>query len=195
MNYAQPPLPGMGRDAILGKKRSVNLQPTLPGMGKVERVSAPKEKVSKPKTGLGEEIRQGNLPMVMTAPEIIKHYDLGDAPYPPSKTSEGKTTERRAEEKKLMARKLRESKTGAEYNSHYPKDPSNSTPTLHESIANKGYVPDANPRENIRISAGDFYGMTGNMSNAQLPRVMDGHHRLAALRNLHPKQFLPINYF
>jgi hypothetical protein len=185
----------MGRDAILGKERSVNLQPTLPGMGKVERVSAPKEKVSKPKKGLGEEIRQGNLPMFMTAPEIIKHYDLNDAGGSSSKTSEGKTTERRAKEKKLMARKLRESKTGAENDSHSPKDPNNSTPTLHESIAKKGYVPDADPEENITISAGDYYGTPGNMSNAKLPKVLDGHHRLAALRNLHPKQFLPIDYF
>ena len=197
MNYAQPPLPGMGRDATLGKKRSVNLQPMLPGMGKVERVSAPKEKVSKPKTGLGEEIRQGNLPMIMTAPEVIKHYDLGDVPYHPATlTSEGKTNARRAKEKKLMARKLRESKTGPTDNSHYPKHPDDTSDTMHEGIARLGYVHNEyDPKENIIVSAGNFFSAKpNNMSNEFLPRVLNGHHRLAALRNLHPKQFIPIEY-
>ena len=65
----QPPLPGMGKDAVRGKKKK-STQPTLPGMQKMERSFVPKSdepKAKKSKTGLGEEIRQGNLPMFMTA--------------------------------------------------------------------------------------------------------------------------------
>ena len=181
----------MGKDAILGKKRSVNLQPTLPGMDKVERVRAPKEKTTKPKTGLGEEIRQGNIPMIMTAPELIKHYDLGDALMDDTETSEGKTPRRRSREKNMMSRKLRESKTGPEDYSHNPRKDT-STPSLYESIAEKGVTDPIHV--DLGLPAHPWSNSQWSMRNDKLPVVRDGHHRLAAMRNLHPKQFIPIEY-
>ena len=200
----QPPLPGMGKDAVRGKKKK-STQPTLPGMKKMERSFVPKSdepKAKKSKTGLGEELRQGNLPMFMTAGEQIKHFDLGDAGMARTMTQNGKSDYRKRREKGLMARKLRESKTGSMYNS-WEKAARPGVISLHDSIAEHGFD---QSQGSVHVTAGRPATLTGwrdpakkypkdlSTSNDTLPEVINGHHRLAAMRNLHPKQFMSVMY-
>jgi uncharacterized protein YdhG (YjbR/CyaY superfamily) len=189
----------MGKDAIKGKKKKPSVtQPTLPGMGSVKRVKPAKPETPveapaqvKKKTGLGEEIKQGYLPMFMTPGEMINHFTLADAAAGPSKTAEGKSDLVKQKEKSMMARKLRESKTGSVYNSHRRALPG--VPTLHQSIAENGFDHTTSfIKVNSQGARVPRYG--GPLDNTFLPEVVDGHHRLAALRNLNPNQFIPVRY-
>jgi hypothetical protein len=183
-------------------------QPTLPGMGPVKRVRKPVDETTvepKPKgrkNKLGEELKAGNRPMFMTAGEIIRHSNLTDTgEWYGQHAGEPKSPEQKADEKGLMAKKLRESKTGTYFNSHLKKEyqrVSDTVPSLHEKIKEEGYDTD----EPITIQEDAFPQSKWN-DRGYLERtgptkytfsLYDGHHRMAAQRNLNPKQFLPVNF-
>jgi hypothetical protein len=202
----QPPLPGMGRAAVKraalnkGPKKPPAKQPTLPGLGKVTRVQPPKPEgpVEKPvrakaptaKEKLRAELTAGNIPMFMTAKEITTHLDLGDAGGAITPRGEEKSSQRKRRESNMMQRKLQESRTGTSYNAHVKKEYQGQTfhdgkwmdatesPSLHESLSELGYK-------------GSPLPVVAYRNNGIL---VNGHHRVAAMRNINPKQFLPVSF-
>jgi len=211
----QPPLPGMGKDAIKGRKKTLK-QPTLPGFSNASlkgmRVSKPvsetpaeKKKAPKKKT-LKNDLVEGNRPMFMTAGEIVKHANLGDAGMRNETwIGDEKSPSQVNKEKYVMFKKLKESKTGTIRNSHTRKEyqsgwaihngqevRSSELPSLHENISQEGFK-------------GSFPILEGTASLTKLGsnkrpitlrslNVYEGHHRLAAMRNVNPKQFMSIDW-
>ena len=205
----QPPLPGFGKAAVqrAAFKKALNKnpakQPTLPGMGNIKREVAPQpeEPVEKParerkrssSQKLGDELTQGNLPMFMNSKEITKHLDLGDAGGVSTPLGGDKHPTRKYRERKMMQRKLIESRTGTSENSHVKKEYQRSytdffsgnrvhtseLPSLHESLSKDGYKGEPLPVSRVGRSKGT---------------LINGHHRVAAMRNINPKQFLPIEW-
>jgi hypothetical protein len=196
----------MGRAAVQraalnkGPKKPPVKQPTLPGLGKVTRVqpSKPEGPVEKPvraksptaKQKLHSELTAGNVPMFMTAQEITTHLDLGDAGGHTTPRGEAKSLQRKRKESNMMQRKLRESRSGTSFNAHVKKEyqghvlhdgkwmDATESPSLHESLSEKGY--EGSP---LPVVA---YRNNGTLIN--------GHHRVAAMRNINPKQFLPVKF-
>lgn len=152
----------------------------FPGMGKVQRVKTEKPKpVKERKSKLSQELQAGNRPMFMTAGEVIKHANLTDAGTATWIDAGDKKTPRQvSRERRLMEQKLKESKTGTMFDSHRRRYENQDIPSLYESIAKRG-LEGSLTLHNSYATALDLY---------------QGHHRLAAMRNLHPKQFIPIEY-
>ena len=211
----QPPLPGMGRDAVKGKKKTLK-QPTLPGFSnasvKSMRVSKPvsetpvaKKQPAKKRT-LGQELVEGNRPIFMTAGEVVKHANLGDAGMR-NETWIGDSNPQTQvnKEKYVMSKKLKESKTGTLRNSHTRKEHqsgwaihdgkevrSSDLPSLHENIATEGFKGSFPLLEGT--AALSKLGSHNRPITLRSLNVFEGHHRLAAMRNLNPKQFIPIDW-
>lgn len=188
-------------------------QLALPGMQAPKRV---KKEVEKPtssgkftdklleKDKLRGEMVAGNRPMFMTASEIVRLSNLGDAGYRSEAPLERPKTERqKSREQNLLTKKLKESKTGTTLSSHSKREHQDGwtiedgkemrvseLPSLHESIAKEGFK-GSFPLLWNRHKRGPIGepGTTENYLN-----VFEGHHRLAAMRNLHPKQFMPIKW-
>jgi len=188
----QPPLPGMGKDAIKGKKKPSVTQPKLPGMGTMKRTKAakPETPVEKPARAkklssmakLGQEMDQGHLPMYMTAKEMTTHLDMGDAPIALETPFRGKKNAlRKRVENRTMNKKLNEARVGKAMNAHSARW-NDSDPTFMDSLKEKGY--DYNEGGSFPISMRG--GSKGIMTN--------GHHRVAALRHLNSQQFLPLRW-
>lgn len=184
----QPPLPGMGRDAILGKKRVKNLQPTLPGMSKMQKQKAkaeeqaPVEDKKPKKSSLRSELASGNRPMFMTPREIAANVNMGDAGMTWSAhLGQEKSRGQKSTESLLLQKKLRQSKSNPSYSSHW-KDSHYTGPTLHESLKDEGF------QGTFNIAEGT------NGTNSVYMSINDQHHRLAALRNLSPNQFIPVKF-
>ena len=181
----------------------------FPGMDKIKREKKPKPEVAevkyrKPRTDkLHEELSAGNRPMFMTAGEITKHANLMDAgTWNRTWLPDKKDSEQLSAEKYVMAKKLKESKTGTASNSHLLKRyqgaydrfgswrPSQEE-SLHESIARQGLT-----------SPIDLWEHEAAFSNIGSPKstrrysinLHEGHHRVAAMRNINPKQFIAINW-
>ena len=180
----------------------------LPGMDKIKREKKPKPektyKKRKPRYDkLGGELVAGNRPMFMTAGEIVKHANLSDAGmYNRTWIPERKDSYQLSKEKYVMAEKLKESKTGTASNSHTPKRyqgaydrfgswrPSQEE-SLHESIARKGLT---SPIDLIENEA-SFSTLGSNKYTLRHSiNLGEGHHRVAAMRNINPKQFIAINW-
>ena len=181
----------------------------LPGMDKIKREKKPKPEVAevkerKPRTNkLHEELSAGNRPMFMTAGEIVKHANLSDADaYNATWLPDKKSKVQVADEKYVMAQKLRESKTGTASNSHILKRyqgaydrfgswrPSQQE-SLHESISRQGL---RLPIDLIENEAA-FSKIGSNTSTRRYSiNLGEGHHRVAAMRNINPKQFIAINW-
>lgn len=122
------------------------------------------------KDNLGKELAEGNRPMFMTAGEIVKHINLNDSSQRYSVNfGEEKSPDLKSRDKTTMRRKLRQSRSSADSALHGAG--------LHKSIKTQGFK----GRFNIID-----YGHEG--------RLFEGHHRLAAQRNLNPKQFNSINW-
>ncbi len=122
------------------------------------------------KDNLGKELAEGNRPMFMTAGEIVKHVSLNDSNTRVGVTfGEEKSPDLKNRDSNTLRKKLRQSKSSADSNAHGAG--------LYESIKNQGFK----GRFNITD-----YGHEG--------RLFEGHHRLAAQRNINPKQFNSINW-
>lgn len=180
----------------------------LPGMGDIKREKKPKPKPEvtyrKPrKDKLHEELSAGNRPMFMTAGEIVKHANLTDAgmrnnTWLPDK----KDSYQLSSEKNMMAKKLTEAKTGTARNSHTPKryqgeydrfgawKPSQEE-SLHESIARQGLT---SPIDLIENEASFSRLGSNKYETRHSINLYEGHHRVAAMRNINPKQFIAINW-
>jgi hypothetical protein len=190
-------------------------QLTFPGMKAPKPVKPVKEEVTSSgkasdkllqKDKLRSEMVAGNRPMFMTAGEVIRLGNLSDAGYRNNAPLHmPKSNKQKNAEKYIMDKKLKESKTGTIKNSHLKADyqtgwtihngqevRSSSLPSLHDSIAEEGFkgsfpLGEANAKE---------YKLSSNKpgKNITYVNVFEGHHRLAAMRNLHPKQFIPIEW-
>lgn len=122
------------------------------------------------KNNLGKELAEGNRPMFMTAGEIVKHINLNDSSTRVGVAfGEEKSPDLKSRDSNTLRRKLRQSRSSADSNAHGAG--------LHESIKTQGFKG--------RFNIVD-YGHEG--------RMFEGHHRLAAQRNLNPKQFNSINW-
>jgi len=122
------------------------------------------------KNNLGKELAEGNRPMFMTAGEIVKHISLNDSNTLVGVSyGEEKSPDLKSRDNNTLRKKLRQSKSSTDSNAHGAG--------LHESIKTQGFK----GRFNITD-----YGHEG--------RLFEGHHRLAAQRNLNPKQFNSINW-
>ena len=208
-----PPLPGMGRAAVRGKKKTLK-QPTLPGFSNASvkgmRTSKPvsetpvkKEQPAKKRT-FEQELIEGNRPIFMTSSEVTKHANLNDAGYRNETAVGDKKSKKQAnQEKYVMARKLKESKTGTVRTSHTPREQqsgwtvhngeevrTSSLPSLHEEISKKGFK-GSFPLLEAHAKVG-MLGHSGN--NKNFINVWEGHHRLATMRNINPKQFMAIDW-
>lgn len=120
---------------------------------------------------LGKELAAGHLPMFMTPDEVIEHHHLGDGHYLENPNHIGpKTPEQKTADEATMKYKLEDAKHPQSYDGHM---------SLYDSIKEVGVQ---NP---INVGYSPY-----------IPRgiVTNGHHRLAAARNLNPKQFLPVKY-
>jgi hypothetical protein len=117
------------------------------------------------KDNLGKELAEGNRPMFMTAGEIVKHINLNDSSQRYGTVfGEDKEAWLKDRDQNTLRRKLRQSRSSANSDTHGAG--------LHESIKTQGFKG--------RFNIVD-YGHEG--------RLFEGHHRLAAQRNLNPKQF------
>lgn len=212
----QPPLPGMGKDAILGKKKKSFAQPALPGLGNAAvknlRVKATKPEIEiakeKPakKNTLKKELVEGNRPMFMTAGEIVKHANLADAGmYNNTWLGDDKPESQVNKEKYVMSKKLKESKTGTLNNSHTRKDYQHGwavhngaqvrvseLPSLHEHLSEQGFHGSFPLLETT--AALSKLGSHNRPITLRGINVFEGHHRLAAMRNINPKQFMAIDW-
>lgn len=153
---------------------------------------------------LRNEMVAGNRPMFMTASEIVRLGNLSDAGYrSEAPLDRPKSRKQKTAEQNVMSKKLEESKTGTTINSHTKKQYQtgwtfinnqearvSELPSLHESIAKEGY------RGSFPIQEMEYRrGPIGEVGKPEhYLNVFEGHHRLAAMRNLHPKQFLPIEW-
>lgn len=211
----QLPLPGMSRAKILGKDKEPR-QLTFRGMGKMKKTKVaptkePKQeevKVKKERAPrqdkLRSEMASGNRPMFMTPSEITRIANLGDAGHRnASSIAGGKSSGQKSREQNLLTKKLRESKTGTISSSHTKAEYQDgwtihngqevrrsSLPSLHESIATEGFK-GSFPLEETTMAIGPI-GKPGKIE--RYLNVYEGHHRLAALRNLNKNQFVPIEY-
>jgi hypothetical protein len=122
------------------------------------------------KDNLGKELAEGNRPMFMTAGEIVKHISLNDSSQRHSTVfGEDKEAWLKDRDQNILRKKLRQSRSSPDSDTHGAG--------LHESIKTQGFKG--------RFNIVD-YGHEG--------RLFEGHHRLAAQRNLNPKQFNSINW-
>jgi len=122
------------------------------------------------KDNLGKELAEGNRPMFMTAGEIVKHINLNDSSQRYGVNfDEDKSPDLKSRDKTTMRRKLRQSRSSADSNAHGAG--------LYESIKTQG-----------------FKGRFNIIDHGHEGRLFEGHHRLAAQRNLNPKQFNSINW-
>jgi len=122
------------------------------------------------KDNLGKELAEGNRPMFMTAGEIVKHINLNDSSQRYGVNfGEDKSPDLKSRDKTTMRRKLRQSRSSADSNAHGAG--------LYESIKTQG-----------------FKGRFNIIDHGHEGRLFEGHHRLAAQRNLNPKQFNSINW-
>jgi hypothetical protein len=205
----------MGRDAIRGKKKPFK-QPTLPGLSNASvkgmRVSPPvsetlaERKKPENKKTLKQELVEGNRPMFMTASEIIKHANLHDAGMRNNTwLGDEKPESQVNKEKYVMAKKLKESKTGTFKNSHTRREyqsgsatyegkgvPKSELPSLHEHLSEKGFQGSFPLLEST--AALTKLGRNERPITLRGLNVFEGHHRLAAMRNINPKQFMAINW-
>lgn len=188
----------------------------LPGMGKIKPVktTAAKESVDqtptkepKPKVDtLRSELVAGNRPMFMTAGELARIANLNDAgSRNATPISEEKSRYQKNRESRLLQKKLRESRTGTVENSHVRKEQQrgyyrhgdelvgvSDLPSLHESLSTEGFKGSfpLEESESMRYKLGSNEpGVRERYLN-----VYEGHHRLAAMRNINKNQFLPIKY-
>lgn len=198
-------------------------QLTFPGMKAPKRVKPEVEKPTSSgkyldkfvqKDKLRSEMVAGQRPMFMTAPEILRLGNLSDAGYRNDAPLHlPKSNRQKNAEKYVMDKKLEESKTGTIRNSHirkefqhvWPSDgslvksdgtsakmPSN-LPSLHESIAKEGFK-GSFPLEQTYAKEYSLSDQSKPGKNITYLNVFEGHHRLAAMKNLHPKQFMPIQW-
>ena len=117
------------------------------------------------KNNLGKELAEGNLPMFMTAGEIVKHISLNDSNTRVGVSyDEEKSPDLKSRDNTTLRKKLRQSRSSVDSNAHGAG--------LYESIKTQGF------KGNFNITD---YGHEG--------RLFQGHHRLAVQRNLNPKQF------
>jgi hypothetical protein len=104
-------------------------------------------------------------------------------------------------EKRVLARKLRESKTGTLENSHTRRENqtgwhirdgqevrASELPSLHESLAKEGF------KGSFPLLESRFPDHHDGEKRIAI-NVWQGHHRLAATRNLNPQQFLPVEWY
>jgi hypothetical protein len=182
-------------------------QMALPGMESLRPAKeAPRKAPKARRDVLAEELTAGNRPMFMTGGEIIKHANLGDAGmWMNTPAGKKKPPYQKQKESGVMLTKLKESKTGTYWNSHvhrsvqYKRDAEGRStdvrvtdePTLHESLSTEGLKSPINLWEN-RVS----YGRIGEHQRKMEDFISldEGHHRVAAMRNINPKQFLSINW-
>jgi len=122
------------------------------------------------KDNLGKELAEGNRPMFMTAGEIVKHVSLNDSNTRVGVTfGEEKSPDLKSRDNATLRKKLRQSRSSADSNAHGAG--------LHQSIKTQG-----------------FKGRFNITDYGHEARLFEGHHRLAAQRNLNPKQFNSINW-
>lgn len=121
------------------------------------------------KSNLGKELAEGNRPMFMSANEIVEHIALNDSSDRTVNYGEEKSTNLKSRDKTVLRTKLNESKRNAISGVHGAG--------LYKSIKDKGFEG--------RFNIVD-YGHEG--------RIFEGHHRLAAQKNLNPQQFNAINW-
>jgi hypothetical protein len=195
MGAIQPSLPGFSSASV----KKLRQKPAKP------ETEVAKEKPAK-KKGLKQELVEGNRPMFMTAGEVVKHANLADAGmYNQNYIGDEKPQSQVNKEKYVMARKLKESKTGTLRNSHTRKEHqsgwaihngeevrSSSLPSLHENISKEGFKGSFPLLE----STAALYKLGTNNRPVTLRsmNVYEGHHRLAAMRNINPKQFMAIDW-
>jgi len=191
-------------------------QLTFPGMKAPKRV---KPKVEKPtstgkytdalakKDKLRGEMLAGNRPMFMTAGEIVRLGNLSDAGFKNDAPLHlPKSNRQKNAEKYVMSKKLAESKTGTVRSSHTRREYQDgwtivdgketrisSLPSLHESIAKEGFK-GSFPLEEYNAKEYSLSDQSKPGKNITYLNVFEGHHRLAAMKNLHPKQFMPIKW-
>ena len=122
---------------------------------------------------LAQHLKNGQLPMFMTAGEILKHTDLGDASVlSTTPVGQKKAQFRVDEEKSTLEYKLREAKV-KEMGPHGPQM------SLHEDIAKNGV------KEPLLIY---------DRHRGQIPMLWNGHHRLASAKASRPNDFLPLEH-
>lgn len=147
-----------------------------------------------------QKLSQGNLPLFMTPTDIVKHVNLVDSGY--ERTGLGnKDLEQRLAEEDTLNYKLQEAKKPhTVYNAHGEhtagdivldqdstsnnivyRDIEENTPSLYESLVSEGM------KTPLSIDIDHRFG-------PRRMNLVNGHHRLAALRNLNPDQFLNINW-
>jgi len=196
MNMAtQPTLPGFGNAAV----KKLRVKPAQP------ETKVAKEKPAKKKS-LKQELVEGNRPMFMTAGEVVKNANLADAGmYNHTWLGDDKPESQVNKEKYVMEKKLKESKTGTLRNSHTRKEyqsgwaihngeevRSSSLPSLHESISSTGFHGSFPLLETT--AALSKLGSHNRPITLRGINVFEGHHRLAAMRNINPKQFMSIDW-
>lgn len=120
---------------------------------------------------LKQHLDAGQLPMFMTGSEIAKHTLLNDAGVYYSHNSPEKTEKQKKAEKNMMTTKLRRSKKSHEYP---PEEP------LHDSIKREGV------KDPVRMKV--------SHDPEDALRLMNGHHRVAAQRNIDKNRLIPITY-
>lgn len=188
-------LPGFGTAAV----KKLRVKPTKP------EPEVAKEKPTKKKT-LKQELVEGNRPMFMTAGEVVKHANLSDAGFWNSTwVGDDKPESQVNKEKYVMSKKLKESKTGTFRNSHLRKEyqrdwaihngeevRTSSLPSLHEHISATGFHGSFPLLETT--AALSKLGNNNRPVTLRGINVYEGHHRLAAMRNINPKQFMAIDW-
>lgn len=175
-------------------------QLTFPGMKAPKRVKPEVEKPAKKRSDkLGEELAAGQRPMFMTGGEVIKHANLMDAgSWNQTAVGERKSNPQKNKEKNVMARKLQESKTGTYKNSHtlakYQDLDADGFPmqSLHENLSEKGLQGPITLHEQEAMR----YKLGSNEPGTRIRFINlgQGHHRVAAVRNINPKQFMAIKW-
>lgn len=166
-------------------------------MGRAKAVSKPKER--KPRVDkLREEMSQGNVPMFMSPNEVVRLAGLRDAPnHTYFSVDEHKESWDKSADRTLLKHKLEEAKTGTSENSHREASKQkdewtirdgkemrmSELPSLYDSIKNEGFKGSFPLHHSNKI-----YG------NENYVTVFQGHHRLAVMKHLNPKQFMPIDW-
>ena len=107
------------------------------------------------------------LAMFMPAGELAK-MKMGD-------TRKGETS------KDVMARKLKESKVGAENEAW--REPNEGEKTLHESIKQKGVQQPVTIVHGTRPKTGEAFS-----------DLQEGHHRVASANAVNPKMLVPVEH-
>lgn len=130
-------------------------------------------------SNLGKALAAGYQPMFMTGEEITKHANLLDAASW-NKTAAGskKSTKQKNVEKATMARKLKRSIEDTPH-MDYKKGELRSLSDLIKEKGFEGHITLYNDKT-------DEGNRTVNLGQ--------GHHRVATMSHLNPKQFIPINW-